>query len=337
MADSPPSAASGDAISIADIHAAAARLADAVVRTPLLESPVLNATLGGRLLVKAECLQRTGAFKIRGATNALACLDPATREAGVVTHSSGNHGQAVAAAAKAWGVPAAIVMPEDAPALKVRLTKAHGATVVFCTRRTREEVAQRVLAETGGTLIPPFDHPAVMAGQGTVGLEIAAQCAEQAVTPDQVLIPCGGGGLISGTALALRDAYPALPLYGVEPEGWDDTARALAGEVGAANDGTGSPFCDSLLSLRPGKLTLPLNRRLLAGVLSVDDRMVRRAMLLAFLHLKIVVEPGGAAALAAALAGKVDLRGKTTVVVASGGNVEPAVFAEVLGEAENLG
>ncbi|MCF8482596.1 MAG: threonine/serine dehydratase [Rhodospirillum sp.] len=320
------------AITFADIEDAAARLRGQVVETPLLESPVLNDLVGGRLLVKAECLQRTGAFKLRGATNALAVLDAETRARGVVTHSSGNHAQAIAAAAKAWGVPATIVMPDDAPALKVALTKAHGARVIQGPRSQREELAAQAVTETGGVLIPPFDHSDVIAGQGTAGLEIMDQCAARDVVPDQVLVCCGGGGLTTGIATAVKGRNPGTAVWAVEPENYDDWVRSLeAGEI-RGNGPLAPTLCDAVQTQAPGKLTFPIGKALLTGAVAVSEEDVKRAMVLAFLHLKIVVEPGGAVALAAALAGKVPTEGKTTVVTASGGNVDPEVFARILTE-----
>jgi threonine dehydratase len=320
------------AISFADIEDAATRLRGQVVETPLLESPVLNDLVGGRLLVKAECLQRTGAFKLRGATNALAAMDAETRARGVVTHSSGNHAQAIAAAAKAWGVPATIVMPDDAPALKVTLTKAHGARIIQGPRALREELAAQAVAETGGVLIPPYDHPDVIAGQGTTGLELMDQCAAQNVVPDQVLVCCGGGGLTTGVATAVKGRNADTAVWAVEPEHYDDWVRSLeAGEI-RANGPMVPTLCDAVQTRAPGKLTFPIGKALLSGAVSVSEEEVKRAVVLAFLHLKIVVEPGGAVALAAVLAGKVPTEGKVSVVTASGGNVDPEVFARILSE-----
>ncbi|WP_413206900.1 threonine/serine dehydratase [Rhodospirillum sp. A1_3_36] len=320
------------AINFADIEDAAIRLRGQVVETPLLESPMLNELVGGRLLVKAECLQRTGAFKLRGATNALAAMDAETRVRGVVTHSSGNHAQAIAAAAKTWGVPATIIMPDDAPALKVALTKAHGARIIQGPRAEREDLAARAVAETGGVLIPPFDHPDVIAGQGTIGLEIMDQCAAQEVVPDQVLVCCGGGGLTTGIATAVKGRNADTAVWAVEPEHYDDWVRSLeAGEI-RANGPMEPTLCDAVQTQAPGKLTFPIGKALLTGAVAVSEEEVKRAVVLAFLHLKIVVEPGGAVALAAVLAGKVPSKGKVSVVTASGGNVDPEVFARILSE-----
>jgi threonine dehydratase len=307
---------------------AAARLAGQAVVTPLLESERLNELIGGRVLLKAEMLQRTGSFKFRGAYNRISRLDADQRARGVVAFSSGNHAQGVAAAAALTGTSATIAMPDDAPAVKVEGTRRWGAEIVFFDRATgnREEIGERLLAKSGATLVRPYDDFFVIAGQGTVGLEIAAQCAERGVTPDAVLAPVGGGGLIAGIGLGIGD----VPLIGVEPEGFDDTARSLAaGERLSIEPGAAS-FCDALVVTTPGELTFALNRRRLAGGLAVADAETAKAMAQAFLHLKVVVEPGGAVALAAVLSGHYDAKGKTVVVVASGGNVDPAVFREAL-------
>ncbi|ABC21451.1 threonine ammonia-lyase [Rhodospirillum rubrum] len=313
-----------------DVVDAGHRLKGLVVTTPLVESPVLNASIGGRLLVKAECLQRTGSFKMRGATNALAQMDDAARARGVITHSSGNHGQALASAARAFGLRATVVMPDDAPALKIELTRAHGAEVVFCPRHAREQTVARLAGESGAVVIHPYETPAVIAGQGTVGLEIVEQCAAIGVVPDQVLVCCGGGGLTAGVALAIDRLLPGVPVIAVEPEGWDDTKRSLAAGAIVANDGLTATACDALQAMCPGTLSFSLNRHLLAGAVSVDEAMVRHAMRQAFVHLKLVAEPGGAVALAAALAGKVETADRLSVVVLSGGNVDPGRFASVL-------
>ncbi len=317
----------------ADIESAARRLEGKAVATPLLESPLLNDRVGGRLLIKAEPLQRTGSFKFRGAYNRISRLDAGEIERGVVAFSSGNHAQGVAAAAHAMGAPAAIVMPSDAPQIKLDNTRAWGAEVVIYDRyRQDRDVAARDLAEQrGAVLVPPFDHPLIIAGQGTVGLEIAAQAEAAGAKLDALLSPCGGGGLISGCALALAEKAPGVEVYAVEPEGFDDTARSLAeGSRQQAVEGAKS-FCDALLAKTPGELTFSINRQYLAGGLAVSDDEVAQAMAMALRYLKLVAEPGGATALAAALSGKFDCRGKTVAVIISGGNVDPAVFAEALG------
>ncbi len=316
----------------ADVESAAERLEGKAVVTPLLESPLLNELIGGRLLIKAEPLQRTGSFKFRGAYNRISRLDGGEIEAGVVAYSSGNHAQGVAAAAHAVGAPATIVMPEDAPAIKIDNTRAWGAEVVqydrYCEDRT--VVARDLAEQRGATLVPPFDHPLIIAGQGTVGLEIAHQAEAAGAKLDALLSPCGGGGLISGCALALDELAPGVAVYAVEPAGFDDTARSLlAGSRQEAVAGAKS-FCDALLAKTPGCLTFSINQRLLAGGFAVSDDEVAQAMGIALMYFKLVAEPGGATALAAALNGKYDCRGKTVAVVVSGGNVDPAVFAQGL-------
>lgn len=317
---------------IEDIRAAAARLAGIAYRTPLVESALVNDRFGGRLLIKAESLQRTGSFKFRGAYNRISQLTAPERALGVVAYSSGNHAQGVALAARLLGVPATIVMPADAPPIKLANTRAYGAEVVLYDRdrESRENIGRQLGAERGLTLVPPFDDPSIIAGQGTVGLELAAQFEELDARPDLVLCNCGGGGLVAGISTALLDQLPELPIYSVEPAGFDDTARSLAGGARQANPPGTRSICDALLAPTPGELTFAINRRTLAGGLAVDDDEVMAAMRVACREFKLVLEPGGAAALAAALSGRVTLAGKTVAVVASGGNVEPGFFAEVL-------
>jgi threonine dehydratase len=310
-----------------DVAAAAARLMPHAVKTPLLRSPALDTALGARLLVKAECLQRTGSFKFRGAYNALSQLDPEARGHGVVAYSSGNHAQGVAAAAELLGMRATIVMPADAPAVKVANTRFHGAEIVFYDRHgeDREAIAKRIAAERGAQLLPPYDDARVIAGQGTIGLELAAEGLF-----DAVLVPCSGGGLVGGIAVALAKAQPTARVYAVEPAGCDDLRRSLAAGERVANDPAARTICDALLAPTPGVLTFALAQRYLAGSLVVTDAEVERAMAAAFLHLKLVAEPSGAAALAAVLAGKIDVKDKTVAVVLSGGNVDGAAFAASL-------
>jgi threonine dehydratase len=312
----------------ADVEAAAARLEGVVRQTPLLESDALNALVGGRLLCKAECLQRTGSFKLRGAYNTISQLDAQA----VVAFSSGNHAQGVAAAARLLGVPATIVMPADAPAIKIANTRALGAEVRLYdrARESREEIGAAIAERTGAALVKPYDDPRVIAGQGTVALEAVAQLRALGTAVDAALLPAGGGGLIAGCGIALTAAFPAAPIFAVEPQGFNDTARSLAAGERLANAPGAQSFCDALLAPMPGELTFELNRRRLAGGLAVSDAEVARAMALAFSHLKVVVEPGGAVALAAVLAGRFDARGRTVLVVLSGGNVDPGLFAEVL-------
>ncbi|HEY4136329.1 MAG TPA: threonine/serine dehydratase [Alphaproteobacteria bacterium] len=322
-------------VTVEDIEAAARRLDGVIVRTPLLESPLLNERLGGRLLVKAECLQRTGSFKIRGAYNRIAQIPEARRKDGIVAYSSGNHAQGVAAAARLLGAPAVIVMPADAPALKIANTRALGGEVVLYDRlrESREAIGARIAAERGSIVVPPYDDPDVIAGQGTIGLEVAAQAAELGAAPDAILIPCSGGGLASGIATAVAARLPRIEAYTVEPAGFDDMARSLASGARVSNPPLGSgatSFCDALLVQTPGEITFPIARRLMAGGFAVDDAAVARAMAAAFESFKIVVEPGGAVALAAVLEGLTEMKGRTVVAVCSGGNVDAATFAAAL-------
>ncbi len=319
----------------ADLEAAAERLAGHAIVTPLLSSPALDRCVGGRILLKAETLQRTGSFKFRGAYNRISQIPEAERRAGVVSYSSGNHAQGVAAAAALLGVPATIVMPEDAPAIKLANTRGYGAEVVLYDRVTqvREEIGAELAARRGATMVRPYDDPAIIAGQGTCGLEIAHQAAAQDARLDALLVCCGGGGLTAGCALALAELSPETAVYTVEPEGFDDTARSLAAGARVANDPAARSFCDALLVPTPGELTFAINRRLLAGGISVSDAEVAAAMVYAFKTLKLVVEPGGAVALAALLAGRFDARGKTVALTLSGGNVDPETYRRVLAEA----
>ncbi len=316
-----------------DIDAAAARLVGHAVATPLLESPALNARLKGRLLVKAECLQRTGSFKFRGAYNALSELDRAAQQRGVVAYSSGNHAQGVAAAAQLLAMPAVIVMPADAPRIKVENTRGYGAEIVFYDRYkdSREEIAQRLAGERNAALLPPYDDSRVIAGQGTVGLELARQAAALGVALDSVVAPCSGGGLIGGIALAFSRESPATQIYAAEPEGFDDLHRSRAAGPRVGNDPAARTLCDALMASTPGLLTFALAQRFLAGSLVVADAEVERAMAVAFAELKLVAEPSGAAALAAILAGRLPIEGRVVAVVLSGGNVDSETFAKALG------
>jgi threonine dehydratase len=313
-----------------DVRAAAARLSGRIRRTPLLTHPLLDAATGGRVVVKPEPLQITGSFKLRGALNAILRLSPAERARGIVAYSSGNHGQAVAAACAMLGARALVAMPTDAPAIKRAATERWGAAIHPFDRATtdREALGPRLAAAHGAVLIPPYDHPDVIAGQGTAALELLEDAGEEI----GLLAACtGGGGLVAGSALAVAAAGSQARVFAVEPEGWDDTARSLAAGTRVANDGTGEGFCDSLLSMRPGALTFPINQARLAGAAVVTRAEVEAAMRFAFQHLKLVVEPGGAVALAALLAGRLPAGGQTTGIILSGGNADPALFAEVLG------
>ena len=302
------------------------------MRTPLLESPRLNEACGARVLVKAEALQRTGSFKFRGAYNRISRLTAAQRRRGVVTFSSGNHAQGVAAAARLLDVPAVIVMPASAPLIKQTATRSLGAELVLFegTRPELEAHAVHLARARRAVLVRPYDDRHVIAGQGTVGLEVADQLAAEGTTPDAVLVPCSGGGLIAGVALALRRDYPDAEIIAVEPAGFDDTRRSLAAGKRLANRPGGRSICDALLVPRPGAITFPLNARLLSGAIAVADEAVAHAMVASFLHLKLVTEPSGAIALAACLSGAARCRDKTVVVVVSGGNVDPSLFCQVL-------
>ncbi|MDH3673514.1 MAG: threonine/serine dehydratase [Gammaproteobacteria bacterium] len=301
-------------------------------RTPLLESVLLNEKLDGRLLIKAEALQHTGSFKFRGAYTKISRIDPHIRPRGVVAYSSGNHAQGVAAAARLHGIPSVIVMPSDAPRIKIENTRAYGAEVVLYDRysESRERLAENLAEQRNAILIRPYDDTDIIAGQGTVGLELATQARELAVSVDTLLCPCGGGGLIAGCALALQTESPSTEILAVEPEGFDDTARSLVAGKRLSNAEDAESFCDALVVPQPGELTFAINSRLVQGGLAVSDLQTAAAMAQAFHHFKLVVEPGGAVALAAVLSGKFAIQGKTVVVVCSGGNVDPTLYRQVL-------
>lgn len=317
--------------SFADIEAARQRLASLARRTPLLESDALNEQVSGRLLIKAEMLQRTGSFKFRGAYNTVT-QEVDAGAPGVVAYSSGNHAQGVAAAARLNGVPAAIIMPSDAPRMKVDNTRRLGADVIEYdrARENREAIGEAVARDRGYALIKPYDDARVMAGQGTVGVELHEQARALGVALNAVLCPCGGGGLVGGIALALEALSPETAIHPVEPVGFDDWARSLAAGKRCKNTPGAVSFCDALLTPEPGELTFAVNAPRLSVGLSVTDAQVSDAMRAAFRHLKVVVEPGGAVALAACLSGLFDVAGKTIAVVCSGGNVDTDLFARHL-------
>jgi threo-3-hydroxy-L-aspartate ammonia-lyase len=319
-------------IDLAAVSAAAERISGMAVRTPLLSSPALDAQVGGNVLLKAENLQRSGSFKFRGAYNRLAALQPSESAAGVVAWSSGNHAQGVAAAAQILGIKAAIIMPSDAPEIKVENTRGYGAEVIFYDRYTesREEISYALARKRGAVVVPSFDDPYIIAGQGTVGLEIAEQAKTAGRNIDILLCCCGGGGLIAGTSIAVRALSPATEIFSVEPASFDDTARSLVAGKRLSNPPEARSICDALLAPEPGELTFPINQTLLAAGLSVTDDEVKSAMAYAFRVLKLVVEPGGVVALAALLSGKIDVTGKTVVAVLSGGNVDPHMFSDVI-------
>jgi threonine dehydratase len=319
-------------VDIAMIEAANARLGGRARRTPLLSSPFLDEIAGRRLFVKAECLQHSGSFKFRGGWSAVSGLDPVVRNKGVIAFSSGNHAQGVALAARMHGVPAVIVMPSDAPKLKIDNTRAFGAEVVLYDRERedRDEIGSRLSKERGLTLVRPFDEPLVIAGQGTTGLEIAVQAAEEDIGSAEVLVPCGGGGLTSGIALALEARSPSLKVRPCEPKDFDDTTRSLASGRIERNATLLGSICDAIITPQPGNITFPIMQRLCGPGIAVTDRQAMDAVALAFTRLKIVIEPGGAVALAAALFHGSQIAGNAVIVVASGGNVDSHVFTQAL-------
>jgi threonine dehydratase len=315
------------------IRAAAVRLDGHARRTPLLSSPFLDEIAGRRVLVKAECLQHTGSFKFRGGWSAVSALDPETRARGVIAFSSGNHAQGVAHAAQLHGVPSVIVMPSDAPKLKIDNTRALGAEVVLYHRggnQSREELGAELARSRGLTLIHPYNEPQVIAGQGTCGLEIAAQAGEMGVHQAEVLVNCGGGGLTAGVALALEADAPAMTVRTVEPEGYDDVARSLASGKREQNLTEAGGLCDAILTPSPGENTFPVLQRLCGPGIVVSDDEALRAMALAFLRLKIVLEPGGACSLAAALFHGDEIDADTAIAITTGGNVDPEIFVRAL-------
>jgi len=322
----------------ADIEAAAKRLYGVAVRTPLINAPVLDDRLGARVFLKAETLQRTGSFKFRGAYNKISSIPLARRAAGVVAYSSGNHAQGVAAAAALLGMHATIVMPSDAPRLKRERTAALGAEIVPYDRDTedRAAIAARLVAERGATLVPPYDDPLIIAGQGTIGREIVEDLGQLLLKPEIVVVGASGGGLAAGISLGVKARVPSAKFYTVEPEGFDDTLRSFKSGRREANARMSGTICDALMSNTPGELTFPINRELIGAGITASDAEVEAAVRYAFYELKLVVEPGGAIGLAALLAGKLDgfcdIRGKVVVGILSGGNVDAELFAKIIGE-----
>jgi threonine dehydratase len=312
----------------ADVDAAARRLAGVALRTPLISSPVLDAATGARVFLKAETLQRTGSFKFRGAYNKLSSIPAERKAGGVVAFSSGNHAQGVAHAAKLLGMPAAIVMPSDAPLPKRQRTAAFGGEVVLYNRDTedREGIARALAEKRGATLVPPFDDPLIIAGQGTAGREIVEDLAVLGLKPDVVVIGASGGGLAAGISLAVKARVPDATIYTAEPEGFDDTARSFRSGKRESNARMSGTICDALMTNIPGKITWQINRELIGQGITASDEEVGRAVAFAFRELKLVVEPGGAIGLAALLAGRLDGKGKIVVGVLSGGNVDPELF-----------
>ena len=316
----------------ADVAAAAARIKGVAIETPFIESPALNERLQARVFLKLELLQRTGSFKFRGAYNRLVQLSPAQRKRGVVAFSSGNHAQGVAAAARLLGMPATIVMPSDAPRIKLENTRALGAEVIFYDRKRdkREEIAAKLASEKDAVVVPAFDDPDIVAGQGTAGLEIARQARDLGVSLDAVLAPCSGGGLSSGVALALSHESPGTRVFAVEPEGFDGARLSLERGERTAAAGDGHSIADSLMSPAPGVIPFTLFKTTHAGAVAVADPALIHAVGYAVRELKLVVEPGGAAALAAVLSGAFDAKGKTIAIVLSGGNIDPEMLMRCL-------
>lgn len=323
-------------VSVDDIREAETRLDGRIVRTPLIESHLLNDRLQSRVLFKAECLQKTGSFKIRGALNKLSTLTERERAAGVVAYSSGNHAQGVAAAANALQIHAKIVVPEDAPQLKIDNTRAWGAEVILYDRYTKDraQIASDIADREGRILIPPYDDPHIIAGQGTVGLETSQVLTQAELKPDVVLCPCGGGGLIAGTSIAIKEHFPECQIYSVEPQYFEDTQRSLK-EGRRVNNVPGNlSICDAIVTERPGELTFPINQAVLTAGIAVTEQMVVDAMKTAFQHLKLVLEPGGAVGLAALLADTTNFTDRTVVVVLSGGNIDLSSFTNLLSSSD---
>ncbi|MGB3272723.1 MAG: threonine/serine dehydratase [Xanthobacteraceae bacterium] len=317
----------------ADVDAAAKVLAPVAVRTPLLSLPALDARLGGRILFKAEVLQRTGSFKFRGAFSKLSAIPVVARAAGVVAFSSGNHAQGVAHAAQLLKMPATIVMPSDAPVAKRERTAGYGAEVVLYdrAREDREAIARGIAEQRGATLVPPYDDPQIIAGQGTLGREVAEDLAALGLAPDIVAAPASGGGLVAGIAVGVKARFPGATILTAEPEGYDDHARSLASGRREPHHANTRTLCDALMAQMPGEITFAINHALDVRGVVASERDIGEAVAFAFNELKLVVEPGGAAALATLLAGRIEARGKTVVIVLSGGNVDADLFARLIG------
>jgi threonine dehydratase len=315
-----------------DVDRAVQRLAGIALHTPLISSPTLDALTGGRVFLKAETLQRTGSFKFRGAYNRLAAIPESARAGGVVAFSSGNHAQGVAAAAKLLNMPAVIVMPSDAPRPKRERTAALGAEVVLYNRERedREKISREIAEQRGAVLVPPYDDPLVIAGQGTTGCEMIDDLAALGLTPDIVVVNASGGGLAAGIALAVKARVPSAQIFTAEPAGFDDHARSFKSGQREKNPRMSGSICDALMAQSPGRLTFEINRNLIGQGVSATDEEAGRAVAFAFHELKLVVEPGGAVALASLISGKIDVRGKIVVAILSGGNVDPELFSRLV-------
>ncbi len=320
------------AVTAADIDRAAGRIAGIAVRTPLIRSPLLDERIGAQVFLKAEILQRMGSFKFRGAYNRCATIEPERRESGVVAYSSGNHAQGVAAAAKLLGMPAVIVMPSDAPRPKRERTAALGAEVVLYDREKedRAAIAKGIADRRGAVIVPPFDDPMVIAGQGTIGMEIVEDLATLGLKPDVVVVGASGGGLAAGISLAVKSTVPEADFYTAEPEGFDDTRRSFASGHRERNARMSGTICDALMTNTPGELTFPITSKLIGKGVTATDQEVEAAVAFAWRELKLVVEPGGAIGLAALLAGRPHVKGKVVVAILSGGNVDPDLFSRII-------
>ena len=317
----------------ADVEAAARKLEGVIIHTPLVRSPVIDAMTGGKVFLKTETLQHTGSFKFRGAYNKIASIPQEQRAAGVVAFSSGNHAQGVAAAANMLGMRATIVMPKDAPKPKRDRTAAFGAEVVLYDRdkgEDRELIARAIARERGAVLVPPYDDPFIIAGQGTAGREIVDDLGSMGLKLDVVVVPNSGGGLTAGIALAVKARVPDATIFTAEPEGFDDFKRSLHSGNREQNPSPSGTICDGLMTSTPGEITFAINRNLITDGVTLSDEEVGSAVAFAFRELKLVVEPSGAISLAALLTGKLDVRGKVAVAVLSGGNVDPALFTKLV-------
>jgi len=323
-------------ITLDEVRAAAAGLAGITQRTPLLESAEVNAHFGGRLLLKMESMQRTGAFKIRGAYTCIRLLSAAERARGAITYSSGNHGLGVATAARLLGSSALLVMPGDVPAAKMEANRKLGAQIVTFDRdlESSDAVVERLRLETGRIVVPPSADARVLTGAGTVALELHQQAQDAQADLDALLVPCGGGGLTASSAVVMAALSPGTAVYAVEPDLFDDTRRSLDAGTRIANPTGQRTICDAIMTPIPNALTFEINKALLTGGLAVTDAEVRDAMRFAFEHFKIVAEPGAVVGLAAVLGGKIDITGKTIATVITGGNIDPQRFCALLNQPE---